>query len=219
MIVLCFGTVIVPVIFCLLKFCWNSLVWRQQGSVFLTPQVKGISWGYSVVIWCLFFLLRAKRFCSGRQTPALTHLQSLSIEWLIRKTGMAHIRWVYSPAVSQYLRVFPFGVYIERKTQADNSPCFKAVQWGSHGDCSVTELFVFLIITCGFSIAVVGLWRAGGKVPQRWGRGVGISSQLAPEWAGEIIEQMGRLFCHWPFLLRCLLKMTGRKLLCKKNDH
>lgn len=85
---------------------------------------------------------------------------------------MALIRCVYSPAGFQYLRLFPFGVYIEKKTQADNSPCFKAL----HRDCSVTELFIFLISACGFPIAVVGLWRVGGKVPQRSGRGVGSSS-------------------------------------------
>lgn len=28
----------------------------------------------------------------GRRNPALTHLQSLSIEWFIRRTGMPHIR-------------------------------------------------------------------------------------------------------------------------------
>lgn len=179
-------------------------------------QVNGISWGYSILVWCLFFSADSKEifFFLGRQNPALTHLQSLGIEWYIRKTGMAHIKWVYSPAGFQYLQLFPFGVYIEKKTQADNSSCFKTL----HGDCSVTELFIFRISTCGFPISVVGLRRAGGKVPQRSGGSVGSSSQLAPEWDGETTEQMGWLSCCWPFLLRCLLKMRGRKLLCKKND-
>lgn len=85
------------------------------------------------------------------------------------------------------MQLFPFGVYIEKNTQADNSPCFKALQ----EDCSVTEIFIFIINTCCFPIAVVRLWRAGGKVPQRSGEDFGSFSQLDPEWAGEIIEQMG----------------------------
>lgn len=210
---------IVQVIFCSLNWiefcCWNSVVWRQQGSVPLNHQVKGISWSYSILVSFLSVDSKEILLFLGRQNPALIHLQSLRIKWFIRKTGMSHIRWVYLPAGFQYLQLFPFGVYIDKNTQADNSPCSKAL----HGDRSVAELFIFLISTCGFPIAVVGLWRARGKVPQRSGEGFGSSSQLAPEWAGEIIEQMGWLFYHCPFLLRCLLKMTGRKLLCKKNDH
>lgn len=56
---------------------------------------------------------------------------------------------------------FLFGFYIEKKTRADSVPWFKAF----HGDFSVTELFFFLVSACGFATAVVGLWRAGGKVP------------------------------------------------------
>lgn len=59
-IMLCFGTVVTQVILCLLKFPWTSVVWRQQGSVSFSSQVKGISQGISILFWlggffCVWF--------------------------------------------------------------------------------------------------------------------------------------------------------------------
>lgn len=71
--------------------------------------------------------------------------------------------------------------------QADDFPWFKAL----HGDCSVTELFLFLMSTCGFLTAAVGLSKAEGKISWRSGKSVGSSSQLTPEWDGVITQHMG----------------------------
>lgn len=46
----------------------------------------------------------------GRQNPALTHFQSLSIEWFIRKTGMAHTKMSIFSSCFSVLVVIPVWV-------------------------------------------------------------------------------------------------------------
>lgn len=122
------------------------------------------------LVGCFFFLCvfpvdsKEILLLLGRQNPALTHSQSLSIGWFIRKTGMVHIKMSIFSSCFSILVIIPVWVlYWEENTGQAVFPWFKAL----HRDCSVTELFLFLTSTCGFPTAVVGLWRAGGKVPQR----------------------------------------------------
>jgi len=67
--------------------------------VSFSSQVKGISQGCSVLLWLggfflCFFPVDSEEILLplGRQNPALTHFQLLSIEWFVRKTGMVHIK-------------------------------------------------------------------------------------------------------------------------------
>lgn len=103
----------------------------------------------------------------GRQNPALTHFQSLSIKSFIRKTRMVHIKMSIFSSWFSVLVIIPLWVfYWEENTGRQ----FFSV-WGIPQNFSITELFFFLPGTRGFPTAEVGLWKAEGKVPRRSGEG------------------------------------------------
>lgn len=82
-------------------------------------QVKGISWGYSILVWCLFFFFSVDSkeilLLLGRQNPVLIHLQSLGIEWFIRKTGMARINEYILQLVFSTCNYSHLGFMLRRK--------------------------------------------------------------------------------------------------------
>lgn len=121
----------------------------------------------------------------GRQNPALTPFQSLTIEWFIGKTGMVHAKTdIFSSCFSVLVIYLDF---ILRRKQRQTA--FLVLRHSS-----VTELFLFLMSACDFPTAAVGLWRSGGLEGRSLGdqaEGVGSSSQLAPEWGEVVIRYMG----------------------------
>lgn len=68
-----------------------------------------------VLVGCCFFVWffpvdSEEILLLGRQNPALTHFQSLSIEWFTRKTGMVHIKMSIFSSCFSTLVIIPVWV-------------------------------------------------------------------------------------------------------------